>query len=56
MREAITGDKGELHNEELHCSYCSLSVIQVFKSRRMTWWGMGIWHMWGRGEMYTGFW
>jgi hypothetical protein len=40
-RKAVTGDRGELHNEELHCLYCSLSIIRVFKSRRMRWVGHG---------------
>jgi hypothetical protein len=55
-REAVTGDRGELHNEQLHCLCCSVSIIQVFKSGRIRWVGhgaYGTWHMWGeKGNVY----
>jgi hypothetical protein len=40
-REAVTGDRGELPNEELHCLYCSLNIIRAFESSRMRWVGHG---------------
>jgi hypothetical protein len=39
-----------LYNEELHDLYCSLNIVRVIKSRRMTWAG----HVarMGRGRVY----
>jgi hypothetical protein len=36
-RDEVTGDWRKLHNEELHNSYSSPSVIRMTKSRRMKW-------------------
>jgi hypothetical protein len=35
----VTGGWSKLHNEELHNSYSSPSVIRMIKSRRMSWAG-----------------
>ena len=55
-RDEVTGEWRKLHNEELNDLYCSPSVVQAIKSRRMRWAEhvarMGD----GRGEAYTGFW
>jgi hypothetical protein len=45
---------GRMHNKELRDVYSSPNIIWVIKSRRMRWHSM--WHIWGRGEMCTGFW
>jgi hypothetical protein len=50
--DEVTGEWRELHNEELNDLYCSPSIVQVTKSKRMRWAG----HVWGRGEVCTGFW
>jgi hypothetical protein len=34
-RDAVTGERGRLHNEELCDLHCSPNIIQVIKSRRM---------------------
>jgi hypothetical protein len=34
-RDEVIGGWRKLHNEELHCSYSSPSVIRVIKARRM---------------------
>ena len=34
-REKATGDRRELHNEELHYAYTKLNVIRLSKSKRM---------------------
>jgi hypothetical protein len=36
-RDAVTGGWRKLHNEELHNSYSSQSIIIVIKSRSMRW-------------------
>jgi hypothetical protein len=36
-RDEVTGNFGKVHNEELHYSYSSSSVIRMVKSRRMRW-------------------
>jgi hypothetical protein len=38
-RDEVTGELRRLHNEELHVSYLSLSIIRVLKSRLMRWAG-----------------
>ena len=35
----LTGEWGELHNEELNDLYCSPNTVRVIKSRRMRWAG-----------------
>jgi len=52
-REDVTGECRKLHNEELNDLY-SPNMVRAIKSRRMRWAGM--WHVWKRGEVYTGFW
>jgi hypothetical protein len=48
------GSWRKLHNDELHNLYSSPNFVRVIKSRRMRWADM--WHAWGRGEVFTGFW
>jgi hypothetical protein len=43
-----------LNNDELHNLYSSPNIVRVIKSRRLRWADM--WHAWGRGEVFTGFW
>ena len=38
-RDEVTGEWRKLHNEELNDLYCSSSMIQVIKLRRMSWAG-----------------
>jgi hypothetical protein len=38
-RDEVTGECRKLHNEELHNSYSSQSIIRMMKSRRMRWAG-----------------
>jgi hypothetical protein len=38
-RDDVTGGWRKLHNEELHNSYSSSSIIKMIKSRRMRWTG-----------------
>jgi hypothetical protein len=38
-RDAVTGGWRKVHNEELHGSYYSPSIIRVIKARRMRWAG-----------------
>jgi hypothetical protein len=38
-RDEVTGGWRKLHNEELHNSYSSPSIIRMIKSRRMRWSG-----------------
>jgi hypothetical protein len=44
----------KLHNGGLHSVYSSPNIVTVIKSRRMRWAGM--WHAWGSGKLFTGFW
>ena len=54
MRDEITGDWRELHNDELNDLYSSPYIIRIIKSRRKRWAG----HVacMGGAEVYTGFW
>jgi hypothetical protein len=38
-RDEVTEGWRKLHDEELHITYCSPSIIRVIKSRRMRWAG-----------------
>jgi hypothetical protein len=38
-RDEVTGEWKTLHNEELHHSYSSPSIIRIIKARRMRWAG-----------------
>ena len=53
-RDEGTEEWGRLHIEELYHLYSSPNVIRLFKSRR--WDGQGVWHVWGTGQVGTGFW
>jgi sorting nexin-29 len=44
-RDRVTGEWRKLHNEELHNSYSSPSIINIIKSRMMRWAG----HVAGKG-------
>jgi hypothetical protein len=37
--DEVTGERGKLHNEELHDLYSSPTIVRVMKSRRMRWAG-----------------
>jgi hypothetical protein len=53
-RDEMTGSLRKLHNEDLHNSYSSLSVIKIMQSRRVEWAG----HVasTGRRRMRRGYW
>ena len=53
-RDEVTGEWRKLHNEELSDLYSLPNIVRVVKSRIMKWAGM--WRVWGRGEVCTGFW
>ena len=38
-RDEVMGDWRKLHNEEINVLYSSPNIVQVIKSRRMTWAG-----------------
>jgi hypothetical protein len=48
--DELTGEWRRL--QDLHDLYSSPNIIRVIKSRRMRW----VNHIWGRGEVCTGFW
>jgi hypothetical protein len=45
----------KLHSDEFHSLYSSPNIVRVIKSRIMRW-RLDMWHAWGRGEVFTGFW
>jgi hypothetical protein len=53
----VTGGWRKLHNEELHSSYSSPSIIRIIRSRRMRWAGY-VARMWAkrRRGMHVGYW
>jgi hypothetical protein len=53
-RDEVMGGWRKLHNEELHDSYSSPSIIRIIQSRRMRWAG----HVaqMGKREMCIGYW
>jgi hypothetical protein len=53
-RDEVTGGWRRLHNEELHISYFSTSIIRVTKSRRVRWTG-NVARM-GLSGMHIGYW
>ena len=54
-RDEVTREWRKLHNEELSDLYSLPNIVRVVKSRLMRWAG-GMWRVWGRGEVCTGFW
>ena len=38
-RDEVMGEWRRLHNGELNDLYCSLNIVRVIKSRRMSWTG-----------------
>ena len=52
-RDEVTGEWRKLHNEERRDLYSLPNIVRVVKSRRMRWRGM--WRVWGRGDVCTGF-
>jgi hypothetical protein len=53
-RVEVTGGRRKLHNEELHNSYSSPSIIRVTKSRRIRWARHVTWM--GQREIHIGYW
>jgi hypothetical protein len=53
-RDEVTGECRKLHNKELNEIYASPNIVRVIKSRKMRWAGHVA--LWGRREVYTGFW
>ena len=54
-RDEVTGEWRKLHNEDLKDLYSLPNIVRVVKSRRTRWVGHVMWHVWGRGEVCTGF-
>ena len=52
-RDEVTGEWRKLHKEGLRDLYSLPNIVRMVKSRRMRWAGM--WRVWGRGELRTGF-
>jgi hypothetical protein len=52
MRDKVTGEWRELHNEELNHMYSSPNIIQVIKLKIMRWVGHQV-HMGGRRGAYS---
>jgi hypothetical protein len=52
--DEIIGEWRKLHHEELNNLHSSSSIVRLIKSRIMRWEGHVA--LWGRGEMYVGFW
>jgi len=52
-RDEVRGECRKLQYEELNDLYSSPGIIGVIKPRRRH--GLGMQHVWGRREMYTGF-
>jgi hypothetical protein len=48
------GSWSKFRNDELHGLYSSPNIVRAIQSRRMRW--GDVWHAWGRGGIYTGFW
>ena len=53
-RDEVTRECRKLHNEELNNLYCSPSIVRMINQEECDGWGK--WHIWGTGEVYTGFW
>ena len=53
-RDEVTGEWRKLHIEELRDLYSFPDIVRVLKSRRKR--RVGMWCVWGRGELCTGFW
>jgi len=54
-RDEVTEEWRKLNNEELRDLYSLPNIVRVVKSRRMGWREGGMWRVWGRGEVRTGF-
>jgi hypothetical protein len=52
MRDEVTGDWRRLHNEELHNSYSTPTIIRMIKSMRMRWTGH-VARMWAKRNAYS---
>ena len=52
-REEVTGEWRKLHNEKISDLYSLPNIVRLVKSRRID--GRGMWCVWGRGEVCTGF-
>jgi hypothetical protein len=53
-RGEVTGEWRRLQNEELYDLYSTTNIIRMSKQRTTKWRGQVA--VWGRGEVYTGFW